>query len=78
MEKTFINECHTTRLLTHTLKSYNHNGIGFDETGEKTIDNPERIKAFIYSLASGKDRLKMKKIGNDFDTEMPKRLFILS
>lgn len=71
----FLSMNATQHGITHTLKSYNHNGIGFDETGEKTIDNPERIKAFIYSLASGKDRLKMKKIGNDFDTEMPKRLF---
>ena len=71
----FLSMNATQHGITHTLKSYNHNGICFDETGEKTMDNPERIKGFIYSLASGKDRLKMKKVGNDFDTEMPKRLF---
>lgn len=60
--------------ITHTLSSFNHNGIFFDETGEKTIDD-RNISQFIYSLASGKERLRMKKFGSSFSTELPERSF---
>lgn len=71
----FISMNATQHGITHTLRSYQHNNIAFDETGEKTIEKPERIESFIYSLASGKERLKMKRVGKDFETEMPKRMY---
>lgn len=60
--------------IKHTTLSYNDNNMLFDETGENTLDK-DRIESFLYSLASGKDKLKMQKVGSSFNTVMPKRSY---